>query len=190
MEKAKVYFTKKIAPESLLALYEKMGVALPGKVAVKLSTGEAGNPNYLNPDLIKDLVQKVNGTIVECNTAYQGKRYCAQDHYKVAEDHGFTKIAPVDITDYLATTYNFTLPEMVDAAAGGRPESGAAPQPFFIIRFIPEKSREAGKKWTFRLYPGYVEKICGKVHKFRQESSTYSTMEFEKMVIAFLGAWC
>ena len=99
MEKAKVYFTKKIAPESLLALYEKMGVALPGKVAVKLSTGEAGNPNYLNPDLIKDLVQKVNGTIVECNTAYQGKRYCAQDHYKVAEDHGFTKIAPVDIMD-------------------------------------------------------------------------------------------
>ena len=60
----------------------------------------------------------------------------------------------------------------------------------FIIRFVPEKSREAGKKWTFRLYPGYVEKICGKVHKFRRESSTYSTMEFEKMVIAFLGAWC
>ena len=99
MEKAKVYFTKKIAPESLLALYEKMGVSLPGKVAVKLSTGEAGNPNYLNPDLIKDVVQKVNGTIVECNTAYQGKRYCAQDHYKVAEEHGFTKIAPVDIMD-------------------------------------------------------------------------------------------
>ena len=99
MEKSKVYFTKKITPESLVLLYEKLGVSLPGKVAVKLSTGEAGNPNYLNPDLIKDLVQKVAGTIIECNTAYEGKRYHSQDHWKVAEDHGFTKIAPVDIMD-------------------------------------------------------------------------------------------
>ena len=99
MEKSKVYFTKKITPESLVLLYEKLGVTLPGKVAVKLSTGEAGNPNYLNPDLIKALVQKVDGTIIECNTAYEGKRYRSQDHWKVAEEHGFTKIAPVDIMD-------------------------------------------------------------------------------------------
>lgn len=99
MEKSKVYFTSKICPESLLKLYDLMGVSLPGKVAVKLSTGEAGNPNYLNPQLIKDLVQKVKGTIIECNTAYPGKRFTAEDHYKVAEDHGFTKIAPVDIMD-------------------------------------------------------------------------------------------
>lgn len=99
MEKSKVYFTSKICPESLLKLYDLMGFSLPGKVAVKLSTGEAGNPNYLNPQLIKDLVQKVKGTIIECNTAYPGKRFTAEDHYKVAEDHGFTKIAPVDIMD-------------------------------------------------------------------------------------------
>ena len=98
-EKSKVYFTSKICPESLLKLYDLMGFSLPGKVAVKLSTGEAGNPNYLNPQLIKDLVQKVKGTIIECNTAYPGKRFTAEDHYKVAEDHGFTKIAPVDIMD-------------------------------------------------------------------------------------------
>ena len=99
MEKAKVYFTRKITPESLVSLYEKLGVSLPAKVAVKLSTGEAGNPNYLNPDLIKDLVQKVDGTIIECNTAYEGKRFHSQDHWKVAQEHGFTKIAPVDIMD-------------------------------------------------------------------------------------------
>ena len=75
MEKSKVYFTSKICPESLLKLYDLMGFSLPGKVAVKLSTGEAGNPNYLNPQLIKDLVQKVKGTIIECNTAYPGKRF-------------------------------------------------------------------------------------------------------------------
>ena len=99
MGKAKVYFTRKITPESLVSLYEKLGVSLPAKVAVKLSTGEAGNPNYLNPDLIKDLVQKVDGTIIECNTAYEGKRFHSQDHWKVAQEHGFTKIAPVDIMD-------------------------------------------------------------------------------------------
>ena len=80
MEKSKVYFTKEITPESLIKMYETLGVELKGKVAVKLSTGEAGGHYFLNPNLIKDLVHKVNGTIVECNTAYGGKRDKAQEH--------------------------------------------------------------------------------------------------------------
>ena len=70
----KVYFTKEISSESLIKIYEKLGCKLEGKVAVKISTGEAGNNHYLKPSLINDLVKKLNGTIVECNTAYEGKR--------------------------------------------------------------------------------------------------------------------
>ena len=94
-----VFFTKNITPEGLMAIYEKLGREATGKVAVKLSTGEAGNTHYLSPDLIKALVQKVNGTIVECNTAYGGSRASTAMHMQVAEDHGFTKIAKVDIMD-------------------------------------------------------------------------------------------
>ena len=94
-----VFFTKNITPEGLMAIYEKLGREATGKVAVKLSTGEAGNTHYLSPDLIKNLVQKVNGTIVECNTAYGGSRASTAMHMQVAEDHGFTKIAKVDIMD-------------------------------------------------------------------------------------------
>ena len=94
-----VYFTKNITPAGLMAVYEKLGREPSGKVAVKLSTGEAGNTHYLSPELIKELVQKVNGTIVECNTAYGGSRASTAMHKQVAEDHGFTKIAKVDIMD-------------------------------------------------------------------------------------------
>ncbi len=96
---ATVYFTKEITPESLLKIYEALGVKAEGNVAVKISTGEAGGHNYLKPELIGTLVQSVNGTIVECNTAYAGKRMKTEDHWKVIEDHGFTKIAKVDIMD-------------------------------------------------------------------------------------------
>ena len=96
---AKVYFTKEITPEKLVEIYEKLGVSLDGKVAVKVSTGEAGGNNYLKPELIGDLVSKLGGTIVECNTAYNGKRNTVEEHMKVAEEHGFTKIAEVDIMD-------------------------------------------------------------------------------------------
>ena len=99
MEKSKVYFTKEITPESLIKIYEAMGKELPGKVAVKLSTGEAGGHYYLNPNLIKDLVHKVNGTIIECNTAYAGKRNTTKDHWETIKDHGFMEIAKVDIMD-------------------------------------------------------------------------------------------
>lgn len=95
----KVYYFKGISSENLVKIYEALGRKAEGKVAVKLSTGEPGNPNHLDPNLIKDLVQKINGTIVECNTAYGGGRAKTQDHLKAAEEHGFTAIAPVDIMD-------------------------------------------------------------------------------------------
>ena len=94
-----VYMTTEISPEGLMHAYEALGVELTGEnTAVKLSTGEPGS-NYLDPDLIKDLVQYVNGTIVECNTAYEGSRTETQMHYQVAEDHGFTVIADFVIMD-------------------------------------------------------------------------------------------
>lgn len=94
-----VYMTKDISPSGLMAIYEALGRKLPGKVAVKISTGEPGGNNYLSPDLIKNLVHSVNGTIVECNTAYGGMRASTEDHKQAAKDHGFTAIAPVDIMD-------------------------------------------------------------------------------------------
>ncbi|MBQ7221356.1 MAG: DUF362 domain-containing protein [Synergistaceae bacterium] len=94
-----VYFTKDISPAGIMAIYNKLGREATGKVAVKLSTGEAGNTHYLDPNLIKELVQKVNGTIVECNTAYGGSRASTALHRQVIEDHGFNAIAKVDIMD-------------------------------------------------------------------------------------------
>ena len=99
MEKSKVYFIKEITPENLVKIYDALGVKLKGKVAVKLSTGEAGGHYFLNPNLIKDLVHKVNGTIVECNTAYAGKRNTTKDHWETIKSHGFMDIAKVDIMD-------------------------------------------------------------------------------------------
>lgn len=95
----KVYMFKEISPENLVKIYEALGREVTGKVAVKLSTGEPGGHNFLQPALIKDLVQKVKGTIVECNTAYGGGRADTENHLKAAKDHGFTAIAPVDIMD-------------------------------------------------------------------------------------------
>lgn len=94
-----VYFTSEITPEGLVAVYEKLGWKPEGKVAVKLSTGEPPASNYLRPELIKDLVQSVSGTIVECNTAYGGSRAQTEMHYQVAKDHGFTDIADFQIQD-------------------------------------------------------------------------------------------
>lgn len=99
MEKSKVYYTKEITPESLIKIYETLGVELTGKVGVKVSTGEDGSKGYLKADLIGPLVKKLNGTILECNTAYPGARNNASDHIKVAEKHGFTSFASVDIMD-------------------------------------------------------------------------------------------
>ena len=99
MEKSKVYFTREITSESLIKIYEKLGVELSGNVGVKVSTGEAGSRGYLKADLIGPLVKKLNGTIIECNTAYPGSRNNKEDHLKTAEEHGFTAFADVDIMD-------------------------------------------------------------------------------------------
>lgn len=95
----KVYFTSDISPEGLVKVYEALGVEAHGNVAVKISTGEPGGKNYLKPELIGKLVQSVDGTIVECNTAYKGRRFSSEEHLKAAREHGFFDIANVDIMD-------------------------------------------------------------------------------------------
>lgn len=94
-----VYFTSDISAEGLVRIYERLGWRPSGKVAVKISTGEPPASNYLRPELIKDLVQMLHGTIVECNTAYGGSRSSAAMHKQVAKDHGFTDIADFDLLD-------------------------------------------------------------------------------------------
>ena len=97
--KPKVYFTSEISPASLMKIFAALNVKLPGKVGVKVSTGEDGAKGYLKADLICPFVKSLNGTIIECNTAYPGARNTAEDHLKVAANHGFTSFADVDIMD-------------------------------------------------------------------------------------------
>ena len=99
MEKAKVYFTKDVSEDSLVKMYEVLGVELPGKVSVKLHSGEQGNKNFLRPEFVKKLVDRVNGTVVECNTAYPGARDTTEKHKKLMEEHGWSKYFDVDIMD-------------------------------------------------------------------------------------------
>lgn len=97
---SKVYMTREISPEALVKIYKMLGRPADGhRVAVKISTGEAGNPNYLKPDLIRELVDSVHGTIVECNTAYDGKRNTFEAHWQTVHEHGYDSIAPVDLMD-------------------------------------------------------------------------------------------
>ena len=98
-DKPIVYMTKEISPEALVRIYEVLGRTAEGRVAVKISTGEAGGQHYLKPELIAQLVKQVNGTIVECNTAYAGKRNTFDAHWQTIREHGFTDIAPVDLMD-------------------------------------------------------------------------------------------
>lgn len=99
MKKSKVYFTKNISSQGLINLYNAVGKKLEGKVSVKVHSGEPGGNNYVKPNMMKDLVHLVKGTIVECNTAYHGKRDFTADHEKALKDHGFYNIANVDIMD-------------------------------------------------------------------------------------------
>ena len=99
MEKSKVYFTSEVSNDSLVKMYEALGVNLPGKVAVKLHSGEQGNKNYLRPEFVKNLVERVNGTVVECNTAYPGARNTTEKHRKLMDEHEWTKYFNVDIMD-------------------------------------------------------------------------------------------
>lgn len=98
-EGATVYMTTEITPQSLIKIYEALGVKAEGRVAVKISSGEGGNTHYLQPALIGDFVKSVNGTLVECNTAYPGTRMDTKAHWKTIREHGFLDIAPFDIMD-------------------------------------------------------------------------------------------
>ena len=97
--KSTVYFTHDLSPQAVLRLYDALGVQLPGKVAVKLHSGEPGNQNFLRPDFWKPMIDRVGGTIVECNTAYDGGRNTTQAHKVTMRSHGWTAAAPVDILD-------------------------------------------------------------------------------------------
>ncbi len=99
MEKAKVYFTKNLTKENVVKLYQQLGIDLPGKVAVKVHSGEAGNQNYLKPEFLKPMIDYVNGTVVECNTAYDGARDTTEKHEVLMQEHGWSKYFDVDIMD-------------------------------------------------------------------------------------------
>ncbi len=99
MSNPTVYFTPNLTPESLLRLYQALGISLPGKVAVKIHSGEAGNQNFIRPDFMKPTIDAVHGTIVECNTANTGARNTTAAHWETMKRHGWTEIAPVDILD-------------------------------------------------------------------------------------------
>lgn len=97
--KSKVYFTKNITSENMVKIYKALDVELKGNVAVKLHSGEAGNQNYLRPEFMKNIIEYVDGTVVECNTAYEGERNTTEKHKKLIENHGWTKYFTVDIMD-------------------------------------------------------------------------------------------
>ncbi len=99
MEKSKVYFCKEITPENIVKMYKILGKELPGKVAVKLHSGEKGNKNYLKPEFVKEIVDYVNGTVVECNTAYSGARNYTDKHLKLIKEHEWDKYFKFDLLD-------------------------------------------------------------------------------------------
>ena len=99
MEKSKVYFTKNITPEAMIQMYEALGLRLPGKVAVKVHSGEMGNQNFIRPEFMQPIIHHVKGTVVECNTAYEGKRNTTKEHWETMASHGWTRFFQVDIMD-------------------------------------------------------------------------------------------
>ena len=113
MGKAKVYFTREITPEAMVRMYEAMGVELPGKVAVKVHSGEKGNQNYLHPEFMRPMVEKVQGTIVECNTAYDGARNTTEKHRELLKEHGWSQYFQVELMDA-------EKPDLVLPVAGGK----------------------------------------------------------------------
>ena len=131
--KAKVFFTREITPEKVVELYRALGAELPGKVAVKVHSGEQGNQNFLHPEFWRPMVEAVHGTVVECNTAYGdasgGVRDHTESHRKLLEEHGWTKYFPVDLLDAEG-------PDGVDG--GGRKDDRAAGKERFFRRPGPE----------------------------------------------------
>lgn len=109
--KAKVYFSREITPEKVLELYKMLGIELPGKVAVKVHSGEEGNQNFLHGEFWKPMVDYVKGTVTECNTAYEGSRDTTEKHLATMEKHGFSKIFPVDIMDADGPDLELAIPD-------------------------------------------------------------------------------
>ena len=97
--KSKVYFTREITPEKVLEIYEKLNIELPGNIAIKLHSGEQGNQNFLKPDFWKVIIDKLQGTVVECNTAYDGERNTTEKHKKLIKRHGWNTYFKVDLMD-------------------------------------------------------------------------------------------
>ena len=109
--KSKVLFTKEISTSGLVKIYEALGKKLNGKVAVKLHSGEEGNQNYLRPEFVRELIHRVNGTVVECNTAYIGARNTTEKHLKTIEKHGWSKYFNVDLMDAEGPDMVLDIPE-------------------------------------------------------------------------------
>ncbi len=109
--KSKVYFSSEISAEKVLEMYQLLGVELPGKVAVKVHSGEPGNQNFLKPDFWKPVVDHVGGTIVECNTAYEGKRNTTEAHLLTLQKHGWKDHFPVDLLDAQGPDLELSIPE-------------------------------------------------------------------------------
>lgn len=108
---AKVYFSRTITPEKVLELYQLLGKELPGKVAVKLHSGEKGNQNFLRPDFFKPMIEAVNGTVVECNTAYEGARNTTEKHIRLIAEHGWDRYFPVDLLDAEGPDLKLSIPD-------------------------------------------------------------------------------
>jgi uncharacterized Fe-S center protein len=98
--KSKVYFTKEITKEAILKMYQELGKELKGNVAIKVHSGEAGNQNYIKPEMYEDIIKYLNCTVVECNTAYDGERNTTEKHIKLLENHGWKELYNVDLLDY------------------------------------------------------------------------------------------
>ena len=111
MEKAKVYFTRNITPENVVRLYSLLGKQLPGKVAVKVHSGEKGNQNFLRPEFMKPMIDAVKGTVVECNTAYGGERNTSEKHRKLIAYHGWSHYFDVDRMDAEGPDLELAIPE-------------------------------------------------------------------------------
>ena len=110
MEKSKVYFIKEITSENIIKIYNALGKKLEGNVAVKLHSGEKGNRNYLKPEFVKDIVKYVNGTVVECNTAYEGARNTTEKHRKLIKEHEWEKYFSFDLMDALGPDLELDVP--------------------------------------------------------------------------------
>ena len=108
--KAKVYFSREITPEKVLELYRLVNKPLSGNIAIKLHSGEKGNQNFLKPEFWKPVIDHVGGTVVECNTAYEGERNVTERHVRLMADHGWSKYFPVDILDAAGPDLELEIP--------------------------------------------------------------------------------